>query len=164
MSITTKTGDQGKTFFIGQKRLSKSDSLIEVYGSIDELQAFVGWLRSKIKNKKEAQFFLQIEKDLYLIMTYINHSTNNINLIKKRVLIIEKRIFSKEKTIPKFGGFVLPGKNEISSIFHLCRVICRRTERQIVSAWEKTKNKRLFNIIPYFNRLSDLFFIEAETN
>lgn len=154
--ITTKTGDDGTTSLCTGKRVSKSDSLIEAIGSIDELSSYLGLVIEKIKTVETKQFVTGIQKDLYHIMSYLSGSEVGALLLKTRVLFFEKQIDKIEKDLPKLGRFILPQGTEISVLFHIARTICRRAERNLVAANRDNKE-----IIQYINRLSDLLFVLA---
>ncbi len=154
MRIYTRTGDQGLTSIFGGKKVSKADDPIFAYGAIDELSSFLGLLINKIKSKKDKQFFIEIQKDLYQIMAYLSGAKISLDFCQKKVLEFEKKIDNLTTKLPILKKFILPGGTELSCWFHILRTVCRRAERLVV----KTKRKL---IIPYFNRLSDLFFTYA---
>lgn len=155
MPIYTKTGDKGKTSLFGGKRIGKSHPQVESYGTVDELTSFIGLISSKLKNKKDRLFLIEIQMDLWKIMAVLSGTKKDLSNLSKRVLVFEKRIDGLEKKLPKLRRFILPGGTELSSWFHVLRVICRRTERSVVRL-----NKESI-IIQYLNRLSDLFFVMA---
>lgn len=155
MSIYTKTGDDGTTSLYNGKRLSKADCQIETDGSIDELTSYIGLVVVKLKNKKEADFLVEIQKDLYQIMGFLSGAKINLSALEKKVIKFEKKIDLIEKKLPKLNKFILPGGTEISSWFHILRVICRRAERNVV----RFDNNII--IVKYLNRLSDLLFVMA---
>ena len=147
MPIYTRTGDKGETSLYGGKRISKADCQVETYGSIDELTSFIGLLVSKVKKSNDKELLINIQKDLYQIMSFL----------------------SGEK-LPKLNKFILPGGNEISSLFHVVRVLCRKAERRNIDFFNQpfdfaqdksTINNQQLTIIKYLNRLSDLFFTLA---
>ncbi|MGB9707472.1 MAG: cob(I)yrinic acid a,c-diamide adenosyltransferase [Microgenomates group bacterium] len=160
MTIVTKKGDGGYTYLYNGKKLSKSDDLTDTIGTIDELQAFIGLVYNKIKKKKTKKILTEIEKDLYQIMAYLSAAKINLKPVEKRVFEFEEIIKNFEKNNPKITKFVLPGKNEASSWFHILRTITRRAERKVVKLFKTKKNYPDDSlIIAYFNRLSDLFFV-----
>jgi len=159
MSIYTRTGDTGTTGLFSGKRISKADCQIETYGSIDELTSYVSLVIVKLKNKEDADFLVEIQKDLYQIMGFLSGAKTDLLFLEDRVLTFEKTIDEIEKKLPKLNKFILPGGNEISSLFQILRVICRKAERRIIDYFNKKNitNSEL-RIVKYLNRLSDLFF------
>lgn len=159
MTIYTRTGDSGTTGLYGGKRISKADCQIETYGSIDELTSYIGLVVVKLENKKDANFLIKIQKDLYQIMGFLSGAKTDLLFLEKKVLVFEKTIDEIEKKLPKLNKFILPGGNEISALFHILRVNCRRAERIMVDYYENNLTmKQLNNVLVYLNRLSDLFF------
>lgn len=163
--IITKRGDSGKTSLLNGKRVWKDDRIIEALGSLDELSSFIGLVRSKIKRKNDQKLLITIQKNLYQIMAVIAGSKENLDGLKESIGKIERLILEKEKKLPKIIRFILPDGEEISSWFHILRVISRNTERKVVACFKKEKilkkNKNQKIIFAYLNRLSDLFFILA---
>jgi cob(I)alamin adenosyltransferase len=159
MAIYTKTGDDGTTAVYGGKRISKADCQIETYGSIDELTSYIGFTVIKLKNKKDTDLLVEIQKDLYQIMGFLSGAKVNLSILKKKVIKFEKKIDLIEEKLPKLNKFIIPGGNEISSLFQILRVLCRKAERKNIDFFNKrpiSKNELI--IIKYLNRLSDLFF------
>ncbi len=159
MSIYTRTGDSGTTGLFGGKRISKADCQVETYGSIDELTSYIGLVVVKLKNKKDIDFLIGIQKDLYQVMSFLSGAKVDLLLLEKKVMVFEKTIDEIEKKLPKLNKFILPGGNEISALFQIVRVLCRKAERRNIDYFNKseiTSNQLL--IIKYLNRLSDLFF------
>lgn len=158
MPIYTKTGDDGTTALYGGKRLLKSDLQVEAYGSIDELTSFIGLVVNKLINRKDKFFLISLQKDLYQIMAVLSGASIDPKfLFGEKVLTFENKIDELEKKLPKLNKFILPGGTEISSWFHILRVICRRAERNVV----RFDNNII--IVKYLNRLSDLLFVMART-
>ncbi|HEX7543096.1 MAG TPA: cob(I)yrinic acid a,c-diamide adenosyltransferase [Patescibacteria group bacterium] len=158
MSIYTRTGDAGTTGLYGGKRILKSDLQVEAYGSIDELTSFIGLVANKLINKKDKLFLISLQKDLYQIMAVLSGAKIDLQfLFEKKVLSFENKIDELEKKLPKLTKFILPGGTEISSWFHILRVICRRAERNVVRF-----NNNII-IVKYLNRLSDFLFVMART-
>lgn len=159
MTIVTKNGDGGKTSLFGGKKVYKDNLLVEAYGSIDELSSFVGLVANFIK--KERYFLVSLQKDFYQIMAFLAAAPIKVDFLREKTQSIEKIIEKEENKLLKVNQFVLPTGSTTSSWFHVLRVICRRSERRIVSL-RKIKNissKELSIIISFLNRLSDLFFI-----
>jgi len=159
MSIYTRTGDFGTTGLFGGKRISKADCQIETYGSIDELTSYIGLTVVKLKNKKEANFLIKIQRDLYQVMAFLSGVKTDLLFLEDRVLTFEKNIDLIEKKLPKLTKFIIPGGNEISSLFQILRVLCRKAERRNIDYFNsKQITDSELRIIKYLNRLSDLFF------
>ena len=164
MPIYTRTGDSGTTGLYGGKRISKADCQVETYGSIDELTSYIGLLVVKLKDKKEADFLIEIQKDLYQIMSFLSGAKIDLSVLEKKVALFEKKIDAIEKKLPKLNQFIIPGGSEISSLFQILRVLCRKSERRNIDFFNSTSlklrgagNQQLI-VVKYLNRLSDLFF------
>jgi cob(I)alamin adenosyltransferase len=153
--IYTKGGDKGETGLFNGKRVSKSDQIIEVLGEIDELNAFIGLVKVKIKDKTEKEFLTEIQKDLYQIMSIVAGGKKESDFLKDRVFQFEKTIDRIENSLPRLNRFIIPGGSELSALYQILRTVCRRVEREII----KLGRDQISDIIPYINRLSDLFFI-----
>lgn len=162
MPIYTRTGDSGTTGLFGGKRISKADCQIETYGSIDELTSYIGLVVVKLKNKDDKELLIQIQKDLYQIMSFLSGARVDLLFLENQVLIFEKTIDEVEKKLPKLNKFIIPGGNEISALFQILRVICRKAERKNIDYFNlKQITDNELRIIKYLNRLSDLFFTFA---
>lgn len=166
VKIYTKTGDKGQTSLFGGKRVSKSSVRVEAYGTVDELNSFIGIVCS-ILVKKEKQItkeLINIQRDLLSIGSYLASPSNKkqrerIGVLENRIKEFENLIDSKTKKIPKLTNFILPGGGILSSNFHYSRTLCRRAERRIVALSKKEEVDLL--VLKYFNRLSDLLFTLA---
>ncbi|EKE13755.1 MAG: hypothetical protein ACD_12C00836G0002 [uncultured bacterium] len=159
MSIYTRTGDFGTTSLYGGKRISKADCQIETYGSIDELTSYIGLTVVKLKSKEDKDLLVEIQKYLYQIMGFLSGAKTDLLFLENQVLTFEKTIDEIETKLPKLNKFILPGGNEVSSLFQILRVLSRKAERRNIDYFNKNKitdNELL--IIKYLNRLSDLFF------
>ena len=162
MPIYTRTGDNGTTALFGGKRLSKSDLLIETYGTIDELSSFLGLLFFYLKKNSDKKNITSIQKDLYLIMGYLAGAQINFNAFPKQIAKFEKKIDVIETHVSVLHQFVLPQGSLLSIYAHICRTICRRAERNMVRYQEKNQQKSNCNIIlTYLNRLSDYLYMKA---
>lgn len=162
MSIYTRTGDFGTTGLFGGKRISKADCQIETYGSIDELTSYIGLVVVKLKNKQDNQLLINIQKDLYKIMSFLSGAKTDLLFLEDRVLTFEKNIDLIEEKLPKLTKFILPGGNEISSLFQILRVLCRKAERRNIDYFnKKMATKTELRVVKYLNRFSDLLFMMA---
>lgn len=169
LKIYTKTGDKGQTSLYGGKRVWKTNLRIEAYGSIDELNSFLGVIISKIKNKKIKNELIEIQSDLFLIGSVLADPKNPKIKLKEKIFQIEKEIDKFSAKLPQIHNFILPGGGEVGSLLHFARTVTRRAERIIISLLDKDiTSPRLRGagkideeIIVYLNRLSDYLFILA---
>lgn len=162
MKIYTKTGDTGETSLIGGKRVSKAELRIRAYGTVDELNAYVGLLRDQSVNKSRASILTEIQDRLFTMGSLLaspepSASISLPQLSEQDVSWIEMEIDKMDKTLPPMRSFVLPGGHESVSFGHITRTVCRRAEREVVLLSETDSLDPL--IIKYLNRLSDFFFV-----
>ncbi len=147
------------TSLYGGKRVLKSDSLVEAYGTVDELSSFMGLTVSKIRSTKDRSFLISIQKDLYLIMASLSGTNTDLTFLDPRIMEFERAIDQYDKKLPKLTKFIIPGGNEVSALFQVLRVLTRRAERKTVAL----DDGRYLLPIKYLNRLSDLFFTMARS-
>lgn len=153
-------GDKGETSLFGGKKVSKDDYQVRAYGNVDELNSFVGMVRSANVNKDLDMLLEKIQEDLFVLGSRLAFSGENQNLprlTQDNVRFIEDNIQKFEKDLPELRKFILPTGSQTASLMHVVRSICRRTERGVVALAEQKKIDE--NVIPYINRLSDLFFV-----
>ncbi len=155
MKLYTKKGDDGKTSMLGPKRLQKDDIRVTAYGTLDELNSILGIIMHFVDAHIQKELLL-IQNLLFEIGTELA-SESPKNLIKESdVLYLEDLIDQSTAKTPELKAFILPGGTKGSSWLHFARTVTRRAERNIVSL---TKKAELNNfIVPWINRLSDLFF------
>ena len=169
MKIYTKTGDKGETALIGGSRVSKCHPRLESYGSIDELNAFVGLLfdtcfndlvRNQLKLIQNSLFSIGSNLALEPDETKHKYKISKLPSIKDSdISEIESWIDLLGEKLPPLNGFILPGGHIVVSYSHIVRTICRRAERNIVALASTSEIDEL--LIIYINRLSDYFFILA---
>ncbi len=162
MKIYTKTGDQGSTSLFGGQRLPKSDLRIETYGTIDELNSFLGLLRDQPVNLKRKEIVIEIQDRLFTIGSILATEPGNTkvkipSLTEDDVIFLEKEIDKMDEKLPPMKFFVLPGGHESVSIGHVVRTVCRRGERLVIALHAQMPVDAL--VIKYLNRLSDYLFI-----
>jgi cob(I)alamin adenosyltransferase len=162
--IYTKTGDKGKTSLIGGRRVPKYHIRIEAYGTADELNSYIGLIRSHKINKHDKDVLLEIQNRLLDSATMLaceNKTTLKKlpSLKEKDILFLEKEIDSMNKNLPDLNSFIIPGGNIVVSYCHIARCICRRAERIISFITEHYPVDEF--ILTYFNRLSDYLFVLA---
>jgi cob(I)alamin adenosyltransferase len=165
MPIYTRAGDTGTTSLFGGKKVLKCNELVDVYGSIDELNSWVGHIISQTKDKRTAAFLQTIQQDLFIIGSTLAGFPGDIPDIKKRVVEMEKHMETIAKNVPAINNFILPGGSGTGAEIHIVRSIARRVERQTVALRENHKNDsvRFDEILMYLNRFSDYLFMLARS-
>ncbi|MDO6803514.1 cob(I)yrinic acid a,c-diamide adenosyltransferase [Wenyingzhuangia sp. 1_MG-2023] len=171
MKIYTKTGDSGETSLFGGKRVPKSDLRIDAYGTIDELNAYVGLLRDSVISSRHQDFLLEIQNNLFVVGAFLatppesqikKNGENRLkidNINEETLKKLEDEIDTLEAQLPTMTHFILPGGHTTVSHCHIARTICRRAERVCV---QLQKNEIVSaDIIGYLNRLSDYLFVLA---
>ncbi len=163
MKIYTRKGDAGTTSLIGGTQVAKFHYRIDAYGSLDELNAYVGLLRDSIEDSKIREFLFIIQHRLFTIGSILaSDGKDNMTLpeIKEDdVQYLEDEIDRLEKELPPLKNFILPGGHPVVSYCQINRTVCRRAERKTVQLNENERVNPL--IITYLNRLSDYFFVLA---
>lgn len=164
MKIYTKTGDDGTTGLIGGSRVKKYDIRLEAYGTIDELNAYIGLLRSfsEIKNE-QVEHLIKIQNKLFVIGGALATDKNKGELSEKLicsnedVFFLENLIDNYSENLPELTHFVLPGGHPVIAYCHIARTICRRAERRIVELADEQIIQK--SLIQFINRLSDFIFV-----
>lgn len=162
--IYTKTGDDGETSLSGGTRVPKFHKRIKGYGSVDELNSYVGLLRDLINNKDTKEKLLRIQEVLFIIQSHLASENEKTaarleNIKQQDIIFLENEIDAMNSTLPEIKAFILPGGYPTSSYCHIARCICRRAERIIIEVASQFGIDRL--IIIYLNRLSDYLFVLA---
>ena len=162
MKIYTKKGDSGTTQLIGGTRVAKSHQRIEAYGTIDELNSYIGLVRDQAICTNSKQLLIEIQDRLFTIGALLASDPDkkgmqlpNIQTIDVEKL--EQEIDKMNETLPEMRSFVLPGGHTTVSFCHLARCVCRRAERLSIDLSDETLQKKL--ILQYLNRLSDYLFV-----
>ncbi len=164
MKIYTKTGDDGSTALLGGSRVAKSDPRIECYGTVDELNATIGWA-AVVAGDATATSLRQIQNELFVIGSHLAIAEGSTppaslpTLEESSLSRLEMQIDSADAVLPKLRNFVLPGGTELSARLHIARTVCRRAERQIVGF--SHDRPVAASIVTYLNRLSDWLFVQA---
>jgi len=162
MKIYTKGGDKGYTSLWGGKRVSKSSLRIETYGTIDELNVYIGLIRDVLSDDKMEALLVEIQQQLFTFGAHLaaDPDKKGLKLPKinqDHIKLLEKTIDEMEKELSPLVNFILPGGHVYVSYCHLGRVICRRAER-ITIALNKEEGVNP-HIVKYLNRLSDFLFV-----
>jgi cob(I)alamin adenosyltransferase len=163
--IYTKKGDSGETSLIGGARVPKYHDRIEAYGTIDELNSFVGLLKDQIGI--ENVYFLILEKiqnELFIAESILATEDDALlkalpTLNKEDVLFLENEIDKMNESLPDLNNFILPSGHIFVSQVHIARCVCRRAERAVLKSSVQHKIDNI--VIQYLNRLSDYFFVLA---
>ncbi len=164
-NVYTKTGDKGYTSLVGGQRILKSEIRLDSYGSIDELNSFIGLLMCDLEDVSEISLFTEIQKRLFTIGSIL--ATENKELALKYgceittddISTLENAIDEIDSGLPKMRYFVLPGGTKTGALAHVCRTVCRRAERYIIALSSEAEVDE--NLLIYVNRLSDLLFVLA---
>lgn len=164
MKIYTKTGDKGSTSLYGGKRVSKSDLRINAYGTMDELNSWMGMLRDQEINKDKKDILIAIQNKLFVIGSLLAAEPGNTKLKLPSLAIadiqfLEQQIDTMDAILPPMRYFILPGGHPSVSVCHVTRTVCRRGERLVIELDQQAKVDPL--IIQYLNRLSDFLFVLA---
>lgn len=163
MTIYTKKGDEGNTSLFGGSHVSKSSVRVEAYGSIDELNSWIGLVLSNSLSEEVSKMLRTIQEHLLVLgadLAAPPSSTTRIGRInEEHVLFLEQNIDLLQQNLPELKNFILPGGAQTGASLHIARTICRRTERRVVSCAHKEEISSFS--IKYLNRLSDFLFVAA---
>lgn len=163
--VYTKTGDKGTTALVGGMRVPKSHVRLDAYGTIDELNSFLGLLICEIKEEDILKILSFIQHKLFTVGSYLATETEAISpkaasiITEENISLLEKEMDRMDNELPPLRQFVLPGGSEAASRAHICRTIARRAERCIYKVKDDYPVED--NILKFVNRLSDYFFILA---
>ena len=166
IKIYTKTGDKGSTALIGGTKVPKSDIRIETYGTVDELNSWVGLISDQLADANTTEELREIQDRLFTIGSSLATDAEKAPKMKlpdlndEDVLFLESKIDAMTAMLPPMKSFILPGGHPTISSIHITRCVCRRAERHAVDMQQND----LFvdeKVIKYLNRLSDYFFTLA---
>ena len=164
MKIYTKTGDKGFTSLIGGTRVAKHHIRIESYGTVDELNSYIGLISDQEISDHDKDILKQIQDRLFTIGSSLAADPERSKMIipdlhMTDVELLEQEMDSMNEKLPELRHFILPGGNNTISFCHIARCICRRAERITVHLAEESPVDEKVNI--YLNRLSDYLFVLA---
>lgn len=168
MKIYTRTGDKGTTSVIGG-RVPKDDARVEAYGTTDELNAFVGQAAASLAREEAADWgplpeeLAVIQQELFDCgsdLSYANPEPGKMKVTAEMTERLEAWIDRHEAELPPIERFILPGGSEAAALLHVCRTVCRRAERRIVTL-AASGQPYPEETLRYINRLSDYFFTAA---
>lgn len=165
MKIYTRTGDKGQTGLLGGKRVPKDHARIEAYGTVDELNSHIGLLRDLAAGLQQ-ELLLDIQEKLFSLGSRLaSASDEEADRFKvpqvgdADITALETAMDDMNTVLPEMRHFILPGGHPAVSQAHICRTVCRRAERAVVTLGSQEAVPE--HIIRYLNRLSDLFFMLA---
>ena len=164
--IYTKTGDLGKTSLIGGTKVLKSHLRIESYGTVDELNSYIGLVNDNLKDDHSKVILKEIQDRLFTIGSSLACDPEKEPLMKipdlkeTDIVLLEKEIDTMNETLPVMKSFILPGGHIAVSTIHVARCICRRAERICVHLQQENIFVEPL-VIKYLNRLSDYLFMLA---
>lgn len=164
MKIYTKTGDKGTTSLYDQHRVRKDDSRVESYGTIDELNSHLGFAKNFVNDSAIFALIEKIQRELFNVageLATLDGSQFPERIGPNHVTFLEEQI---DKLLDEMGRdqefrFILPGSNKESAALHICRTICRRAERRIITLSQTSEISP--NILQYVNRLADMIYTMA---
>ena len=171
MKIYTKTGDDGSTGLYGGTRVSKDDIRIDSYGTVDELNSYIGLIRDQAICDTIKESLYRIQHDLFTVgailatdpeKAMLTNGKERLNILKidsKAIKLLEDEIDEMNKDLPQMTHFILPGGHTTVSFCHIARTICRRAERNTVAL--SHTNQVNEDVLKYLNRLSDFLFVLA---
>jgi len=164
--IYTKTGDKGTTSLIGGTKVLKSDLRLEAYGTVDELNSYIGLCHDLVADVSSKKILREIQDRLFTIGSSLACDPRKEpkmkipDLKEDDVVLLEKAMDKMNKHLPEMKHFILPGGHPTVSHIHIARCICRRAERCCVRLQQDT-NEQDRLVIKYMNRLSDYLFVLA---
>lgn len=171
MKIYTKTGDSGTTSLYGGTRVKKYNLRIESYGTVDELNSYVGLIKDQDISDTNKNSLLKIQNELFTLGSMLatppeketlKNGKERLNIPKineSAVLFLENEIDRMDATLPQMTHFILPGGHQAVSFCHVARCVCRRAERLSVALNDQETINN--DILKYLNRLSDYLFTLA---
>jgi len=162
MKIYTKTGDKGQTSLVGGTRISKTELRIEAYGTVDELNSYVGLVRDQAVNNDRKDILKEIQDRLFTIGSILASEPEQTkkripDLHESDIELLEKEMDRMDESLEPMRFFILPGGHQSVSFGHLARTVCRRAERVVIRLSQETEVDDL--VIRYLNRLSDYLFV-----
>jgi cob(I)alamin adenosyltransferase len=163
MKIYTKTGDLGETSLFGGKRVFKDDPRVDAYGTVDELNAFVGLLIDALEDQPATyQLLIEVQRRLFSLGAHLAADPNGSfkmehDLLDSDLVLLEQAMDTMDEVLPELRNFILPNGHSIVSICHVCRTVSRRAERSVVALQHESPVDPI--ALQYLNRLSDYFFV-----
>jgi len=161
--VYTKTGDKGSTGLIGGTRVPKNHARLEAYGTIDELNSFIGLIRSYDIPDQEKKTLVDVQCKLFTLGAHLATDTTVSDMQSKlkysdeHIEFLEQEMDRLENELPPLRFFVLPGGHPVIGYCHVSRTVCRRAERRVIDMAENIEVDQW--VMKYLNRLSDYLFV-----
>jgi cob(I)alamin adenosyltransferase len=164
VKIYTKTGDKGETSLIGGTRVPKYHDRIEAYGTVDELNSWIGQLADECADESYVNFLRDVQDRLFTIGSNLAMDPDKPSfklpeINETDVLKLENAIDNMNESLPELRNFILPGGHPVVSRIHISRCVCRRAERCVIKVADNAPVNDI--IIRFLNRLSDFLFVFA---
>ncbi len=171
MKIYTKTGDEGKTSLFGGTRVKKNNLRINAYGTVDELNSYIGLIRDQLEDKNLIQELIRIQSKLFTLGAMLatppdkeklKNGSDRLKIQKieeQEIGFLETKMDLMNESLEAMTHFILPGGHSVVSFCHIARCVCRRAERIVVELADKEAVDQ--HILIYLNRLSDYLFVLA---
>ena len=163
--IYTRTGDKGKTSLVGGARVKKTHVRLEAYGTVDELNSQLGLLYTYLTEEGDKKLILWVQHKLFSVGSYLATDQSNTALriesqiVDEDIHRLENAIDEADASLPPLKAFVIPGGSRGSAVCQVCRTVCRRAERRILTMAEEHEVTE--NVSAFVNRLSDYLFVLA---
>jgi cob(I)alamin adenosyltransferase len=163
MRVYTRTGDDGTTGLIGGTRVKKYDLRLEAYGTVDELNSWIGLIRSQEINPYDIHDLIEIQNKLFVIGALLATDTEKVDNTGKLpcceddILFLESKMDQMLDSLPPLTSFILPGGSNAVSYCHIARTVCRRAERRTYQLSAETSVPG--EVLKYLNRLSDYLYV-----
>jgi cob(I)alamin adenosyltransferase len=178
LRIYTKTGDRGETSLLGGVRVPKDHPRVAAYGDVDELNAALGVVRTRARDRALARLVDAVQRDLFAIGAQLADPSHRVASKRAKAAVtaahvrrLERAIDARESELPPLRAFVVPGGTALAARLHVARTVCRRAERSVVALARATRAGTAAGPVPggtvdprivvYLNRLSDLLFVLA---
>lgn len=164
--IYTKTGDKGTTSLIGGTKVSKAHARIEAYGTVDELNSYIGLCKDIFHDKNSEAILQEIQDRLFTIGSSLACDPEKEPKLKlpdlkeEDITLLERQMDQMNELLPVMKSFILPGGHHVVSNIHIARCVCRRAERACVRLQSENEEVEVI-VIKYLNRLSDYLFVLA---
>ena len=165
MKIYTRTGDAGDTSLLGGERVSKAAARVAAYGDVDEVNAWLGLVRSMVADRELTEILDQLQRSLFAVGARLADPAHRVAVRVDKAAIgsadierLEAWIDRLDAELPPLRRFILAGGSQAGAALHVARTVCRRAERSVVALGRDAVEPEIFM---FLNRLSDLLFVMA---